>query len=41
MLMEEVKTDYKRVTNQMIFENNILKLEAPFQIEDIKNHKIK
>jgi hypothetical protein len=34
--MEEVKVDYKRVTNKMIFEDNILTLDAPFEIDDVK-----
>lgn len=35
-ILEELKQDFKRSINFLIFEQNILKIETPFQIEDIK-----
>ena len=39
IIIDEVKQDYKRTVNSIIFNKNILHLKLPFEISDIKNFK--
>jgi len=38
-LMDEVKMNYKKTMNKIIFQNNILKMKTPFEIQDILDYK--
>ena len=38
-LIEEIKYDFKRTMNKIIFEKKIIKLESPFEIQDIIQYK--
>lgn len=41
ILIEDLKVDFKRTLNSIIFDENIIGLEVPFNISDIKNYRKK